>query len=128
MIAWGTSNGPATGQLIEGLLRRLPHPEQSYRACLGLLALRRRYDAVRLEAACVRAVAAGTIAYRSVKSILDANLDTVPLESPAITTRLPASHEHIRGPGYYDTPPSDVTTDLFADDRPLVPSQPESLC
>ncbi|WP_310569065.1 hypothetical protein [Gemmatimonas sp.] len=124
MIAWGASNGPATGQLIEGLLRRLPHPEQSYRACLGLLALRRRYDAVRLEAACARAVAAGTIAYRSVKSILAANLDTDPLESHAITTRLPASHEHIRGPRYYDTPP----TDLFADDRPLVRSRPESLC
>jgi transposase len=132
LIAWGTSNGPATGQLIEGLLRRLPHPEQSYRACLGLLALRRRYDAVRLEAACVRAVAAGTIAYRSVKSILDASLETVPRESSAITTRLPASHEHIRGPRYYDTTATeistDLTTDLFADDRPLVRSRPESLC
>ena len=105
-------------------MRRLPHPEQSYRACLGLLALRRRYDAARLEAACARAVAAGTIAYRSVTSILAANLDTVPLESPAITTRLPASHEHIRGPRYYDTTP----TDLFAHDRPLVRSRPESLC
>ncbi len=102
LIAWGTSIGPATGTLIEGLLQRLPHPEQSYRACLGLLALRRRHDAARLEAACVRAVAAGTISYRSVKSILDAKLDTVPLESPTITTRLPASHQHIRGPGYYE--------------------------
>ena len=116
LIAWGVSNGPATGLLIEGLLRRLPHPEQSYRACLGLLALKRRYDAVRLEAACVRAVAAGTIAYRSVKSILDANLESLPLESPAITTRLPASHDNIRGPGYYD-----ATRDERARALPLEP-------
>ena len=102
LIAWGASIGPATGALIEGLLARYPHPEQSYRACLGLLSLQRRYDAPRLEAACGRARDAGTISYRSVKSILATKLATVPLESSAITTRLPAMHAHVRGPSYYD--------------------------
>ena len=46
--------------------------------------------------------AAGTISYRSVESILDTKLDAVPLESSAITTRLPATHAHVRGAAYYD--------------------------
>ena len=112
LIAWGAGIGPATGQLVEGLLARYPHPEQSYRACLGLLALKRRYEAPRLEAACVRACAAGTISYRSVKSILDTKLDAVPLESPAITTSLPPTHAHVRGPAYYDVASDDATRPL----------------
>ena len=67
-----------------------------------IIDIKRRHDAGRLEAACVRACAAGTISYRSVKSILDTKLDAVPLESSAITTRLPATHAHVRGAAYYD--------------------------
>jgi transposase len=102
LIAWGRSIGPATGQLVEGLLARYPHPEQSYRTCLGLFALKRRYDAARLDAACQRACAAGTISYRSVKSILATGLDSQPLAvTPSL--HLPATHAHIRGAAYYDT-------------------------
>ena len=37
-----------------------PHPEQGYRACLGLLRLERQHGAVRLEAACARALLLGS--------------------------------------------------------------------
>ena len=104
LITWGTSIGPATGELVEGLLARYAHPEQSYRTCLGLFALKRRYDAARLEAACRRACAAGTISYRSVKSILATGLDSQPLDGVAPTTHLPATHAYLRGAAYYDTP------------------------
>jgi transposase len=43
-----------------------PHPEQGYRSCLGILRLAKRYGAVRLEAACTRAVAVRARSYRRV--------------------------------------------------------------
>jgi transposase len=117
LIAWGASIGPGTAALVTGLLARYPHPEQSYRACLGLLSLKQRVDTTRLEAACVRAHAAGTISYRSVKSILATGLDTLPPEPPTHAARhLPATHAHVRGPAYYDpVPPTDPTMDPTTD-------------
>ncbi len=41
LIQWGESIGAHTGAVVEHLLRSKPHPEQGYRACLGLLALAR---------------------------------------------------------------------------------------
>ena len=75
--------------------------------------LKRRYDADRLEAACRRACDAGTISYRSVKSILATGLDALPLDVVAPTTHLPATHDSIRGAAYYDTP--DVSCSLTPD-------------
>ena len=112
LIAWGMTIGPATGAVIEALLARYPHPEQSYRACLGLLSLKKRYDAARLEAACVRAQAAHTCSYRSVKSILVTALDTLPLDPVTPTIRLPATHAHVRGAAYYDHDTSVVDAPL----------------
>ena len=42
LIAWAEQTGPATGRLVAGILERRPHPEQGYRACLGLMRLGRR--------------------------------------------------------------------------------------
>ncbi|MBI3568334.1 MAG: IS21 family transposase [Gemmatimonadetes bacterium] len=102
LIRWGAEVGPATAAVIQYILAHKPHPEQGYRACLGLFSLRRRYDAVRLEAACARARAhaTGAISYRSVKSILVAGLDQLPREEPP-PLRLPATHDNVRGPAYY---------------------------
>ena len=102
VIAWGTSLGPTIGHLVQQLLESFPHPEQGYRACLGLFSLGKRYGPARLEAACARALHAGTPRYRSVKSILVAGLDRLPTAEPTTLT-LPTAHEHVRGPGYYAT-------------------------
>lgn len=114
LVHWGTSIGPSTGVLVTRILERWPHPEQGYRACLGLLSLRKRYTDARLEAACARALTTGATSYKSVKSILGAGLDQVAAEELP-TLRLPATHAHIRGADYYRTPP-------LALDLPLSPS------
>lgn len=101
LIAWGTSLGPGVGHLVQQLLDSLPHPEQGYRACLGLFSLGKRYGTERLEAACARALRAGAPRYRSVKSILVAGLDRVRAEDIQTTLVLPPAHEHVRGPAYY---------------------------
>jgi transposase len=47
--------GPATAALCELILERRPHPEQGFRACLGIVRLVRPFGANRLEAAATRA-------------------------------------------------------------------------
>src|SRR5213596_1540911 len=37
LLAWGATVGPATAALMEAIMQQRPHPEQGYRACLGLL-------------------------------------------------------------------------------------------
>ena len=92
--------GPRTAELVQRILDSRPHPEQGYRACLGLLRLGERYGPPRLEAACARALQVGAISYQSVKSILSTRLDQLPLEEQTALA-LPQNHEHVRGGEYY---------------------------
>jgi hypothetical protein len=78
LLHWAGTIGIATGHLVAHLLESKPHPEQGYRACLGLLALARKYGEARLEAGCVRALALGAKTRKSVASILAAGLDRQP--------------------------------------------------
>ena len=110
LVHWGTSIGAATGAVVEHILASKPHPEQGYRACLGLLSLGKRYGHARLEAAATRAQTSGAMSYRSIRSILVQGLDHAPPESIAVATRLPTTHHNVRGPAYY----RDNTPDLTA--------------
>lgn len=102
IVKWAESKGPHTATLVGRILASKPHPEQGYRACLGILRLGERYSVERLEAACARALTIGGISYRSVNSILTNGLDRVPLDDDEQTTLdLPQTHENVRGPDYY---------------------------
>src|SRR3954469_5040230 len=93
------SIAPATAALCELILERRPHPEQGFRACLGILRLVRPFGADRLEAAATRAIEIGTLTYGSVRSILDNKLDRQAAHSrPAHAA--PVLHPNIRGPRY----------------------------
>jgi transposase len=98
LIQWGSMIGLHTGAVVEHLLRSKPHPEQGYRACLGLLNLSREYGESRLEAASALAVRLGSPTRKSVKSILESGRDLRRTE--ALDLELPA-HGNVRGPGYY---------------------------
>ncbi|MGE5549477.1 MAG: IS21 family transposase, partial [Bacteroidota bacterium] len=94
---WAGKAGPNTAQLAKRIMEGKSHPEQGYRACLGLIRLGDRYTPERLEAAAGRALACGARSYRSVRSILEHGLDQVTLEQAPP----PLVHENLRGPGYY---------------------------
>ncbi len=95
LIRWAEQTGPATGHFVAQLQRRRPHPEQGYRACLGLMRLGRRYGAARLEAASARATALGSYRYRTVTNILASAQDRLPLDAPD-ERPTPAPHANIR--------------------------------
>ena len=84
------------------------------------MSLAKRYPADRVNAACARAHAAGTIAYRSVKSILEQQLDRLPLEESTPTRPLPTHHEHVRGAAYYEA--AATGTDAVAEPLPVAAS------
>ncbi|MFY9512890.1 MAG: IS21 family transposase [Rubrivivax sp.] len=102
LIAWGQRVGAATAGVVRWQMEHRPHPEQGYRACLGLMRLARQYGEERLEAACARAQSIRAPHYRSVKSILECGLDRqdTNLLGGAAPTRMP-EHDNVRGPGYY---------------------------
>ena len=102
LIAWAGSIGAAAENVVAHILATKPHPEQGYRACLGMLALARKYGNLRLEAACQRAVRLGAKSRKSVASILARGLDRQPLQASLLdeSPQLPA-HPNVRGPQYY---------------------------
>lgn len=101
LIHWAQKTGPATGRLVAGILESRPHPEQGYRACLGLMRLGRHYGSERLEAASARAERLRSYSYRTVKNILASAQERLPLEDePPVPDPTPV-HGNIRGADYY---------------------------
>jgi transposase len=91
--------GSATSALVDLILRERRHPEQGFRACIGILRLAKAHGRNRLEAACARALEIGARSYSSVNSILKNNLDR---RQPDKATDGPAIvHDNIRGAHYF---------------------------
>jgi transposase len=100
LIQWAKTIGLATAQLVEKIMADKPHPEQGYRACLGLMRLAKHYSNERVEAAARRALHYNTCSFRSLESILTRGLDrlSLPANGPV---PIPLRHDNIRGREYY---------------------------
>jgi transposase len=91
--------GCDTAALIEIIMRERAHPEQGFRAAVGIIRLAESYGGKRLEAACRRALAIGARSFTSVNSILKNNLDA---NRPAPAADGPVIvHSNIRGRNYF---------------------------
>ncbi|RVN77142.1 IS21 family transposase, partial [Sinorhizobium meliloti] len=92
--------GPDVALLCERILADRPHPEQGFRACLGIIRLNKSFGRDRVNAACGRALEIGARTYGSVRSILDNHLDRTAASNGAAPHE-PIHHANIRGPRYY---------------------------
>lgn len=101
IISWAGETGPATAELVAEIMERMPHPEQGYRSCLGVMRLGGKYGQERMEAAARRALGAGAFSYRSVKSILETGVDRLSDGEDGESLPLP-EHGNVRGPDYYN--------------------------
>jgi hypothetical protein len=86
--------------MVQAFLQQKPHPEQAYRACLGLLNLSKQYSNTRLEAACERALHINAPRLKNIKSILKSNMDQLPLPIE-IQESSTDNHANVRGSHYY---------------------------
>jgi transposase len=123
LLNWGAKIGPGTRAVVQWQLEHRPHPEQGYRACLGLLNVAKTYGEQRLEAACRRALAIGAPTRKRVLAILEAKLDQHPELFPAEAAPATAAltHANVRGADYFR---STLTTE--GDDDPCS-SNPSSI-
>jgi transposase len=87
--------GPQTSQYLTALLRSRAFPEQTYRSCLGVLSLARKYPSSLLEAACQRLLVAHLFSYGDLKCELEASVRQSTMDQPS------AMHENVRGETYY---------------------------
>lgn len=89
----------AVKSVIETILNSRPHPEQGYRASLGVLRLGRLLGDDRLTNACKKAIELGSPTYKSIKAILENGQDRCLL--PQQENRDLPKHQNIRGAEYY---------------------------
>jgi transposase len=100
LIQWAEKTGPETKRVVEHIIASRPHPQQGFRACLGLMRLGKEFGPERLESACRRAWTMNVVGFKSIDSILKRNLDQQPIPEK-VQERPPLDHDNIRGPEYY---------------------------
>lgn len=102
---WSSDIGKATHGVVCQMLKAKRHPQQSFRSIMALKALTKKYDRVRLENACARALQIGSPTRTSVQSILKKGLDTLsPEEEQEARENADAhlkEHDNLRGSEYY---------------------------
>lgn len=101
LVSWAKTIGPSTAQLFEEIQKDRRHPLQSYKSCLGIMRVAKKYPAERVERACARSLHIGALSYKSVGSILRTGLDRAPLPDDTEKEPTPIHHENVRGPEYY---------------------------
>ena len=131
LLNWGQNIGAGTRAVVQWQLENRPHPEQGYRACLGLLNLSKTYGEERLEAACRRALAMGAPHRGRIIDILKAKLDQHPDLFPATDTAAATAsrtHGNVRGADYFrdSLTTTDTTTPDEGDDDSCL-SNPRSI-
>jgi transposase len=102
ILQWAQKVGQSTGTLAEAIMQSRAHPQQGFRACLGILRFEKSVGKERLEAACARALAIGARSYKSVESILKNKLEHVPVPSDETAAVIPTTHEYVRGQSYFE--------------------------
>lgn len=97
-IKWAESIDVSVKEFIIGLIESKSHPEQSYKACQGVLGYERKVGRERLINACRRAIEYENYSYHSIKTILENKYDQ--LAYAELLAEMP-QHENIRGENYY---------------------------
>jgi transposase len=96
---WASNIGGSVETFIELLIESKEHPQQAFKACLGVLNLGKKYKDEDMEKVCKRALAYNTISFRFIDNALKNNVHKMD-EDIAMNLILPL-HENIRGRDNY---------------------------
>jgi transposase len=99
LIQWAGKVGPLTGWTVERIMASKPHPEQGFRAALGILRLSKGYGPERLEKALGFAKAHGIRRVGAIQEILRNRLDQH--RPPEEDLGCVVNAANVRGPDYY---------------------------
>jgi transposase len=101
-IRWAEKIGPETAKVVQMELDSRQHPEQAFRACLGILGFARKYSAERLESACRYAFVNEIHSYQGIKNILVNHLDQLNDSDDMAQILLMPAHTNVRGKDYFN--------------------------
>ena len=94
------SIGSKTGEYISLLIAQQDYPETGYKQALGILSLKKAFDKHRIEKACTLALTHDKYSYRTIKRILENNMDKG-IETKTQKLYIPM-HTNIRGAEAYN--------------------------
>jgi transposase len=100
IISLAKTKGPSVAVLVEKLINKHKHPEQSYNTCRGIIFLSRNYGMARLDKACRKALYLGYCSYNAVSDILKNNLEEMEVQPELFSDLLP-EHANVRGKEYF---------------------------
>jgi len=100
LINWASKLGGHVALIVESIMDSREHPEQGYRASLGIIRLESKVGKDRLDAACKRALFYCSPHYRTVVTILKNSQEFKPLPEAQEEKQLP-THNNIRGAEYF---------------------------
>ena len=93
---WASAIGKNTVTAIDALLRSKHVEQVSYRSCMGILQMEKKYGRDALEQACWSAMSAGDVRYATIKKYIE----NPPNSQVAKLSPLPA-HENLRDPSEF---------------------------
>ncbi|GAH41625.1 unnamed protein product, partial [marine sediment metagenome] len=97
---WAKSIGEEVDQVIENVIKSRKHPEQAFKACMGILSMGKKYGDVRLNKACRKANKFGTCSLKRIESMIKLGLEEEKQPQLELISTIP-DHENIRGGQYY---------------------------
>jgi transposase len=90
---------------IQQIIASRKYPEQAYKSCAGVLALAKKVGNKRIDDACERALAYEYVSMKLIQSIIDRELDKVPIRDTNFSndreTPMIPLHPNIRGSNHY---------------------------
>jgi transposase len=104
LVTWaGNAIGPTTATLLKQYMARYENPEVTYRKCLGIIRLAKKYPKTRIEAASKKVLefGIGSNPYQSIKSMLAKNLEQQSVPQSRSQQLCLEDHENIRGPASF---------------------------
>jgi transposase len=99
--AWAITIGAHALAVIEHQFASAAHPTLALKACSGLQGLAKTYSAERFEAACGEALRIKSPNRKSIRSLLQNNLDQRRRDAAGMPEPSLPLHHNVRGPNYY---------------------------
>lgn len=101
-LSWAEKTGSATRQVVEAILNRAVVEQQAYRSCFGVLNLREKHGAQRLERASSLILSlTPSPTYQQLKNVLEKEMDVPNGPKPKETKQKSSPRGFRRGAGYF---------------------------
>ncbi len=99
LISWAEKKGGSVKEFIQLMLDQREHPQQAFKACLGVLNLGKKYNDQAMQAVCKKAIEINSISQRFIANSLKNKAYKIEDQDPD-DMKLPF-HENIRGKENY---------------------------